>query len=815
MSAPLSAPSPDSQMKSQARRAQFAAILFLVVNILSIPLFMYVGEQTQAWQALALLGVSLVLIVMSGIGLWLARNSLHVAGARLLIAATVIAGLAGSALIANVGTLVGTAIVFVSLAFATLTLPRSEINRVLILGALAGLGAVALNVLLIAYQLSFPVLESVMPVLVVVLVLGFGVLIVRQFVSYPLSTKLLIAFLGVVALSVGALAFVTERVARTQLTERVGESMSTLANSKASEIGARLGSEIDVLRTLTLNKLIQNQLEAGNGVTTPEPDQLQALIQYWRTADATDALIVGTLENLAADELRKFRLTFPQSVELLMTDRSGIVVAATSRTPEYYYGDAGWWQRAVQQGLYISQPRTEAGDDRARLNIAMPVLKEDTQEVIGVLHATINLRILVEPLVSGRFGQTGRTEIYLPDGQEIEVTLTDTGVWELELETTQLDVNALLQQPMAFAETEHNDTPSLASHALVKGRSEDFIVDRDAIDRLQWRVIVFQHRTEALQTVNASARIMLLVALGTLIAAGTLALFVAQLLARPIVRLTATAAKVTAGDLTAQAPVETDDEIGALATTFNVMTTQLRETLEGLEQRVVDRTKIIATAGEVSRRLSTVLDRQKLAVEVVEQVQKAFGYYHAHIYFFDEKREELVMAGGTGEPGRLLLERGHKIPRSRGLVGRAAETNLPVLVADTSKDPGWLPNPLLPDTKSEIAVPIAVGEHVLGVLDVQHNTINGLGQLDIELLQSLASQVAIAYQNARSYSQAQRQADMEALTNAIAQRIQSADSVEAAMQIAVRELGRALGGVRTRVKLNPNMAEGQDGVSAN
>ena len=151
-----------------------------------------------------------------------------------------------------------------------------------------------------------------------------------------------------------------------------------------------------------------------------------------------------------------------------------------------------------------------------------------------------------------------------------------------------------------------------------------------------------------------------------------------------------------------------------------------------------------------------------------------------------------------------MLARGHKVPKERGLVGRAASTNEPVLVPDVSQAEGWLPNPLLPDTKAEIAVPISAGNQVLGVLDVQQNIVNGLGEEDVALLQSLAGQVAISLQNARSFEQSKAQADLESLVNAIGQKIQRTTTVEDTLQTAIREVGLALGATRVSASIGTN-----------
>lgn len=269
-------------------------------------------------------------------------------------------------------------------------------------------------------------------------------------------------------------------------------------------------------------------------------------------------------------------------------------------------------------------------------------------------------------------------------------------------------------------------------------------------------------------------------------------------IAQPIAALVAGAKQAAAGKLDTIVPGATNrDEMGLLAEAFNNMTAKLRQSMDDLRRRAIQ----VTTVGEVSRRLSVATNPNQLAADVVEQVQSAFNYYHAHIYFYDEANENLVMAGGTGEAGATLLAQGHKIPKGRGLVGRAAATNKPILVPDVSQAEGWLPNPLLPDTKSEVSIPISAGNQVLGVLDVQQNLVNGLGEEDVSVLESLAGQVAISLQNARSYERTKSQADLESLVNTIGQKIQKTASMEDTLQTAIREIGLALGASRVSASI--------------
>jgi GAF domain-containing protein/HAMP domain-containing protein len=375
------------------------------------------------------------------------------------------------------------------------------------------------------------------------------------------------------------------------------------------------------------------------------------------------------------------------------------------------------------------------------------------------------------------------------------------------------DQIAKLQQELALPATSENpyfvDLPELADYIAADNLGTGFsgvfqesrtyvLANREQANAvrmktLPWTVVVAQQERVLLAPVAQMERGNMLTGIIAAVLSVIVGGAVARYLALPLIKLTDVARQVAAGDLSARATVTTHDEIGTLAGTFNQMAAQLNSLITGLEQRVADRTKALATSAEVSRRLSTILDQDLLVSEVVDQLQRAFSYYHVHIYLMDDSSTNLVLAGGTGEAGKEMLAKGHKIARGRGLVGRAAETGVPVLVPDVTRAQGWLPNPLLPESKSELAVPIIVGDQVLGVLDVQQNRVEGLKQEDADLLQSIANQVAVGLQNARAYAETQRRANREASISAINQRIQQTSSPEEALKVAVREVGRLLG----------------------
>lgn len=285
------------------------------------------------------------------------------------------------------------------------------------------------------------------------------------------------------------------------------------------------------------------------------------------------------------------------------------------------------------------------------------------------------------------------------------------------------------------------------------------------------------------------------------IAATVLSLLLSRVITGPLQRLAAATGRIAGGDLSREIAMHGGDEIASLGNRMEHMRVELLKLYEGLEQLMAERTRDLETNLEIGRHLSTILDSQELVEEVVDRVQEATGYYHVRLYLVDESCGDLVIVAATGEAGRAMVAQKRRIPPGKGLVARAASTNGVVLAPNVLLEKGWVHSFLLPDTRCEVAVPIALGERVLGVLDVHHDVVDGIGESNVKLLQSVAGQAASALQNIRLLVETRQRAHQEASLNLITRRIQSTSTVEGALKATLRELGRTLDVQYTSVKL--------------
>jgi len=172
----------------------------------------------------------------------------------------------------------------------------------------------------------------------------------RLLADRSLRFKLILAFLVVTALSISAVAYFTSRATQMALTREVGDSIRSLAVLKAQSIGDLLTRQIDTLQSFGLSKVVQDGIEQASNSYTGDPSAIHAEIdkldQQWRAAGDSDSLVQDRINSTVSSELREYRDTFPDNVEVFVTDKYGALVGASDRTSDYNQADEEWWQVA-------------------------------------------------------------------------------------------------------------------------------------------------------------------------------------------------------------------------------------------------------------------------------------------------------------------------------------------------------------------------------------------------------------------------------------------------------------------------------------
>ena len=272
-----------------------------------------------------------------------------------------------------------------------------------------------------------------------------------------------------------------------------------------------------------------------------------------------------------------------------------------------------------------------------------------------------------------------------------------------------------------------------------------------------WFLLYEVPQSQIYATANRTLTTSLLLLIAILFVAIAIAVYLGNTFTAPLIALTHSAQEAAQGNLSVQSNVRSNDEIGVLANTFNLMTSQLSNMIGTLEQRVAERTHDLELASEVGRTVTEkVANLNQMLTSAVEMIRARFNLYYTQVYLMDASGRTFSLRAGTGEVGKQLLESKHRLTVGSGsLNGRAVAQKKPIIVVDTTQSENFLPNPLLPKTRSEMVIPLIAGEKLLGVLDMQSENIGALNEDNLPVFETLTSQLAIAIQNATLFAAAE------------------------------------------------------------
>jgi GAF domain-containing protein/HAMP domain-containing protein len=244
---------------------------------------------------------------------------------------------------------------------------------------------------------------------------------------------------------------------------------------------------------------------------------------------------------------------------------------------------------------------------------------------------------------------------------------------------------------------------------------------------------------------------------------GLLVITTIQSITRPLQLITSSAKEMAAGKLDQAVPIDSQDEIGQMATAFNQMAAELKSLYTDMESRIQERTGTLEkltgdlrASAEVAQAATTILEPNALLSHIVELISHRFDFYHAGIFLLDDTRTEAVLQAASSMAGKRMLARNHKLRLGQGIVGHTIQDGEARASQIVREDAAYYKNPDLPETRAELALPLRARGQIIGALDVQSDTENAFTTDKVALLQTLADQVALALENANLYQETQQ-----------------------------------------------------------
>lgn len=289
-----------------------------------------------------------------------------------------------------------------------------------------------------------------------------------------------------------------------------------------------------------------------------------------------------------------------------------------------------------------------------------------------------------------------------------------------------------------------------------------------------WSLALVYPREEIIQQTRQLQAALTAYSFGLVFIFGLIIFFFTRTITNPLEKLTKVAEEISNGNLDVSVSIDSNDEVGALAETINRMAAQLQDTYNNLERRITERTVDLEIArrqteiragqlfsiSDVSKIINSEQELNILLPLITRLVSERFNFYHVGIFLIDDARQYAVLQAANSSGGQNMLKRGHKLKVGEsGIVGYVAKAGEPRIALDVGQDAVFFNNPDLPNTRSEVALPLKVRDNIIGVLDVQSEKPGAFSQEDTNIFSILADQVAIALENTRLFEQTQRALD--------------------------------------------------------
>ena len=559
-----------------------------------------------------------------------------------------------------------------------------------------------------------------------------------------LRSKLICSFLSVALLPLLLLAFLNQQAMQQALTNNANQTLFAAASQTALSIDAFISSNLDAVRG-------EAQL--------PDLHRLLSLPDNQRQKYAVE------VEEILHALSRKDTLNI---LSYALLDLQGFDIVDTY-TPDIGRYQSNWedFQPALKTGLPFVSPIRLSAAGHSALDFGSPV-RNASGKILGILRVRYNAAAIQRLVTQNSDVMGGHKtlailldENYIRLAQGYAPELIFKSVMPLPPERVRV-LQAAARLPKRLGGDISTHLPAFERGLANVTKSPFFTTSVDATNSLNfaaavklktqpWFVAFIQPQAVFLAPIQAQIRDTLLLAVTICGAVMIAAVTTAQLLAKPLISLAGTVRQFTAGNLNARTSIQSKDEIGMLAFSFNTMAQQVGKLLQGLEERTRElevSQHITVAVSELSR---AILDPELLLREASALMQSRFGLSYVQIYLLEPTTHQLIWWADSGKqdlrtPEKNCISLDCKWnPLVRAALSEKWVEGSSASVEDCSAQAG-----------SEVAVPLLARGSPVGVLDIQDERPHRFSQIDLETFNTLAGQIAIALENARLFEEIQK-----------------------------------------------------------
>ena len=746
--------------KGYAESIKTISLLGAIGSWATVAVYLFAGFKTGDSRYITLIIIGAALALLLSLANFLAIKNKTLFATLLFIFAAEIGFIAINLTIANLGIILSIILLAIISDIAFLSSSTRRAVTAIITGIISIVTILFVDTLSLASQRIIPEywLTTITILAGGIIILVLGIALLRQYQFKSIRSQIIIAFITISVIPLWTVVIPQAIASSSSLETAADQSLS----SGIRNISSGFDSELNSLQKINANDA---NLLAIFELTKNDAERSKDILTYLETIKKRN-------ENI---------------LSYSVLDKDGKILIDTQlQTKTININSASDIQSVIAyKKTSISNIDFDLTTNKHVFYINSPIL-DDKQNIGTILRMKVNADIFQSEISEQAENQEADITAMLVDADGIILANSSSPETRFKLIAPLPKERLTILQQKQILPSGNTENLIIGSPDLAKGLSPDnqntsfyatmpskiekinLIKQKRLATNNSWKIIIGRAISSFSDATNNQIRATIIITIIVMLVALAAAIVTSNLLTSPINYLAAVSERVSRGELNIPLELKRRDEIGRLSKTLNITAIELNKTLETLEnqvaQRTADLTEAVQNTGthakqlrsiiEITRATSSIQNINELLHDLAKKISLTLGFNHIGIFLLDQTGQYAILKASNSEGGQRMIEKGYQVKISQNeTVGFVISLGQPITASDIGENAVIFNNPELPNTRSQIVLPLHIGESIIGALDIQSNEEYIFTHEDIDNLSLLASQISIAIQNAQLFEQ--------------------------------------------------------------